>query len=290
MSHGAAQALSQVGLSRFSREDKMPQFDQCVCPLWILERGIPGLIGSSTLLRVLETRFLFTAAHVIDRTMNQPLLVGNPTGFRQIRGWGKLTLPVSGSRQADRNDIAVIALDEETASFIEAAHAPLPIHCVDVNDSFSPGKPYEFFGCPWRKVGSGKSRSLLEPSIYKFKSRSVAETDYASLGLSPHQHIVVEFNLKRVTDGNGRAVVAPDPEGMSGGPVWRFVPVDSGGQRMWTRMLVGIGIEYISKKRMLVGVRINAALECIHMMFPNFSPSIPANPSLTVICRDHSDE
>jgi len=268
----------------------MPQFDQCVCPLWILVRGKPDLIGSSTILKVQQTRFLITAAHVIDRSMNQALLVGSPTGFRQIGGCGKLTLPGSDSRQADRNDIAVIALDEETASFIEAAYASLPIHCVDANDSFSPGKPYEFYGCPWRKVGSGKSRRVFEPSIYKFKSRSVAETDYAPLGLSSHKHIAVEFDLKRVVDGNGRAVVAPDPEGMSGGPVWSFVPADSDGQKMWTRRLAGITIEYISKKRTLVGVRINAPLECIRVMFPTLSPSIPANPNLTVICRDHTHE
>lgn len=268
----------------------MPQFDQCVCPLWILVRGKPDLIGSATLLQVEQTRFLITAAHVIDRAMNQALLVGNPSGFMQIGGCGKLTQPASDSRQADRNDTAVIALDEATTSFIEEAYAPLPVHYADATDSFSPGKSYEFFGCPWRKVDSSKSRRIFEPSIFKFKSESVAETDYASLGLSPHKHITVEFDLKRVVDGNGRAVVAPDPEGMSGGPVWSFVPVDSSGQKMWTRRLAGIAIRYISKKRTLVGVRINVALECIRMMFPNLSPSIPANPNLTVICRDHPHE
>src|SRR6266446_4074961 len=100
----------------------MPQFDQCVCPLWVLERGRPDLIGSSTLLTVEQKRFLITAAHVIDSAMNQALLVGNPGGFRHIGGFGKLTLHVSGSRLDDRNDTAVIALDEDTAAFVEEAY------------------------------------------------------------------------------------------------------------------------------------------------------------------------
>jgi hypothetical protein len=276
-----------VASERLLTKNKMPAFDQCVCPLWVLERGKPDLIGSGTLLRVEQTKFLITAAHVIDCALNQALLVGNSSGFRQIGGFGKLTLPVSGSRQADRNDTAVIELDEDTASFIEDAKALLPIRCADANDSFSPGKPYAFFGYPWRKVRSVKSRTLFESRIYKFQSGSVAEIDYASLGLCPHKHIAVEFDLKRVVDGNGRAIVAPNPEGMSGGPVWSFIPVDLDGQKMWTRRLVGIAIEYRLKTRTFIGVRINAALECIRMTFPNLSPCIPANPELAVICRDH---
>src|ERR1022692_4009591 len=109
----------------------MPQFDQCVCPLWVAERGQPDLIGSATLLKVEKSRFLITAAHVIDSATNQALFAGTSSGFRQIGGCGKLILVVSGSRQDDRNDTAVIALDEDTVSFIEEAYLPLPIHCVD---------------------------------------------------------------------------------------------------------------------------------------------------------------
>ena len=267
----------------------MPQFDQCVCPLWIRERGRPSLIGSATLIKVEQTRFLITASHVIDGAKNQPLLVGNPSGFREIGGWGKQTPLVLGSRLDDLTDTAVVALDEDTASFIEEAHPSLPIHCVDANDTFTPGKPYEFFGYPWRKVELSKSRKLFEPSIYKFKSGSIAETDYAPLGLSPHKHIAINFDLKRVVDGNGRAVTAPDPHGMSGGPVWSFALIESGDQKMCTRMLTGIVIEHVLGMR-LVAVRINPALECIRMMFPSLSSSIPENPKLAIICRDHSYE
>src|ERR1035441_5967034 len=259
----------------------MPEFYQGVCPLWVLERGKPDLIGSSTLLLVEQARFLITAAHVIDAAMSRALLVGNPRGFRQIGGSGKLTkLPISGLRSADQDDTAVIALDEDTASFIEEANAPLPIQYTDGNNSSSPGKLYEFFGCPWRKVDSAKPR-IFGPNIYKFKSGSVAKADYDSLGLSPHKHIAVELHLKKVTDGQGRAVTAPCPEGMSGGPVWSFIPINRDGQQMWTRRLAGITIEYRSKTQTLIGVRINAALECIRIMIPSLSPSIPATPKTT---------
>lgn len=268
----------------------MPEFYQCVCPLWFDKQGKPDLVGSSTLIKVEQTRFLITAAHVIDSAMNNAMLVGSAKGFTQIGGRGKLTLASSGSRSSDRDDTSVIALDENTASFIEAAFVPLPIRYADVNDSFQHGKHYEFFGYPWRKVHAGGAGRILEPTLYKFKSGSIGENDYASLGLTTHKHIAVEFDLKQVTDETGRTVAAPNPEGMSGGPVWSFVPVQLDGQKMWSRRLAGIAIEYRSTTRTLIGVRINAALECIRMMFPNLSSSIPRNPKLAIICKDRSHE
>lgn len=110
------------------------------------------------------------------------------------------------------------------------------------------------------------------------------------MGLSPLKHIAVEFDLKHAIDINGRDVTAPHPAGMSGGAVWCFVPVDLDGQQMLTRRLVGIAIEYISGRRVLVGVRINAALECIRKMFPGLSPSIPTNPNLAIFCNGHFHE
>ena len=253
-----------------------------MCPLWILERGVPDLIGTGTLLEIEKQSFLITAAHVIDSAGNQPLLVYGSMGLRQIGGHGKITRPASDLRKDDRDDTSVVALDQETIDHLETAYKPLPIQHADANDLFLPQKPYAFFGFPWRK-DSKKS--------YGFQAMSVAETDYISSGLSPQKHIAVEFDLKHAIDNNdGRELVAPNPQGMSGGPVWSFVSVDLDGQQMLTRRLVGIAIEYISDRKMLVGVRINAALECIRMMFPSLSASIPANPDLTIICKGHFHE
>ncbi|HEV2319122.1 MAG TPA: hypothetical protein VGV18_05190, partial [Verrucomicrobiae bacterium] len=195
---------------------------------------------------------------------------------------GKLTRPASGLRNDDRDDTSVIALDQETACHVETAYKPLPIECADVNDLFVPQKLYAFFGFPWRREGK---------KSYGFQALAVAEADYISAGLSPQKHIVVEFDLNHALDNsNGRELVAPNPQGMSGGPVWSFVAAESNGQQALTRRLVGIAIEYISDRKMLVGVRINAALECIRAMFPRLSASIPVNPDLTIVCRGHFHE
>lgn len=248
------------------------------------------MIGSGTLLKVEQSTFLITAAHVIDCASGQPLFLCCPTGMKQIGGRGKLTTPVSGSRQDDRDDTAVVALDGDTTAFVEAAYKPLPINLADVKDSWLPEKPYAFSGFPWRKSGSKINGVICEPPIYTFQATSVAETDYSSLGLSLLKHIAVDFDLKHAIDANGRDLTAPNPQGMSGGAVWSFVPVDLDGQQMLTRRPVGIAIEYISERRVLVGVRINAALECIRMMFPSLSASIPLKPGLTIICKGRFNE
>jgi hypothetical protein len=271
-------------------KDEMPRFDQCVCSLWILERGVPNLIGSGTLIKIEQVAFLITAAHIIDDALGQPLLLRNSIGLKQISGCGKLTRPTSGSRQDDRDDIAIMALEEDTTAFVETAYKPLPINFADAKDSLLPEKPYAFFGFPWSKGDFRQKGKIIEPPIYKFQAISVAETDYDSLGLSPLKHIAIEFDLKHAIDVNGRDVMAPKPAGMSGGAVWSFTPVDLDGQQMLTRRLVGIAIEYISNRRVLVGVRINAAFECIRIMFPSLSASIPTRPDLTIICNGHFNE
>ena len=270
-------------------QNKMPRIDQCVCPLWVPECGKPELIGTGTLLIVEQTRFLITAAHVTDIAVNGTLLVGNQKGFQKIRGYGKATQHVSGSRQDDRNDTAVIKLTEDTVAFIEELFVPLPVNYTDVNGSFHSGVPYEFSGYPWRKVQLEKTEAILEPRLYTFRVESIPETNYGVLGIAPHTHIAVKFDPKQVTDANGRTVAAPNPEGMSGGPVWRFTPTDLGGRLIWTPSLAGIVIEYISSKQTLIGVRINAALEGIRRLSPNLSASIPVNPSLEIICRDYHE-
>ena len=267
----------------------MPQLEQCVCPLWVPKCGKPELIGTGTLLVVEQTRFLITAAHVIDIAANGTLLVGNQKGFRKIRGYGKATRPVSGSRRDDRIDTAVIKLTEDTAAFIEELHVPLPVNYADVNGSFHSGEPYEFSGYPWRKVHLEKTKGILETRPYAFRLESIPEADYAVLSITPHTHIAVKLDLKQVTDESGRTVAAPNPEGMSGGPVWRYTPTDFGKRLIWTPTLAGIAIEYISKKQTLIGVRINAALEGIRRLAPNLSASIPAKPSLGIISRYHHE-
>jgi len=132
-------------------KDEMPRFDQCVCSLWIRERGVPNFIGSGTLLKIEQATFLITAAHVIDAALGQPLMIRNPIGLKQISGCGKLTRPASGSRQDDRDDTAVMALDEDTTAFVESAYRPLPINFADAKDCLFPEKPYAFFGFPWSK-------------------------------------------------------------------------------------------------------------------------------------------
>ena len=154
----------------------MPRFEQCMCPLWILECGTPDLIGTGTLLKIEKHVFLITAAHAIDSVESQPLLAYGLGGFKQIGGHGKLTQPASGLRKDDRDDTAVIALDEETTCHVETKYKSLPVEYADANDLFLSQKPYAFFGFPWRRGGE---------KSYGFQAVSVSETEYISLGLSP---------------------------------------------------------------------------------------------------------
>ena len=97
-------------------------------------------------------------------------------------------------------------------------------------------------------------------------------------------HIVVESDLKKMTQAGERRT-APDPEGMSGGPVWSYsqIGTDRDGKEELSMRLAGIAISYKRDRRCLVGIRINILLERIRIKFPELSPAIPANPKLLIV-------
>ena len=271
-----------LGYTRFCGMDdvlqplKMFKFEQCVCSLWILERGVPNLIGSGTLLKIKRSTFLITAAHVIANAGTQQLLMPGSEGLIKISGIGKTTQSCQTNTQNDRTDTAIVLLDEEIAKIVETLYKSLPIAFVDVNDSWSPKKAYAFFGFPWRKGGIENNSVLVEPPIYIYQSLTIAETDFTPIGLSTEMHIAIHFDLRHAFDADKRRyLTAPNPQGMSGGAVWSFVPIEINGEQMLTRRLVGIAIEYIASRRVLVGTRINAALEGVRIISPCLAQFVP---------------
>ena len=197
------------------------------------------------------------------------------------------TTPKEGSRDNDRTDTAFLALDSGTAKVMAETYAFLPIDYAEVNDPGTPLTSYSVFGCPWRKVEL--DQRTFHSTLYEFKLTSVAHGIYDSSRIAKSSHIALGFDKKKMMDGTGRRVTAPNPEGMSGSPLWKLIQVDDSGRKRWTRRLSGIVIEHRSDKRLLVGVRVCAALAGIRMRFPELSPFIPFNSSVELICRYHGN-
>ena len=236
-----------------------------VCPLWLRQGKAPEAIGSATLLKVSEDAFALTAAHVLEEVKGQSVLVGTQNGFRPLVG------EVGTSSPPDVTDNAFIRLHPEIANWLAAEYQFLSLEQVDVGDLPTASSGYEFLGVPYRKVRRADSRLFRFP-VYSYTSTSIPISGYQALGLSPVSHVAVDFVPRHVRNGNGRRTTAPNPQGMSGGPIF-----SKGFSANAVRRLVGLAIEH--RKGVLIGIRIGLVLEPIRWTYPQLRHFIPPLPS-----------
>jgi hypothetical protein len=88
-----------------------------------------------------------------------------------------------------------------------------------------------------------------------------------------HTHVVIAFQRDQMIE-NGKTIVAPFPDGVSGGAVWKRYPNSD------QRKLAAIAIEY--RRNCLIGTRISAVLEYIRIALPHLTFSIPRPTDLGV--------
>src|SRR5439155_16164451 len=236
-----------------------------VCPLWLRQGKAPEAIGSTTLLKVGEDAFALTAAHVLEEFKDQSVLIGTQNGFRPLVG------EVSTSSPPDVTDNAFIRLHPEIADWLAPEYRFLSLEQVDVGDLPTASSGYEFLGVPYRKVRRADGRLFRFP-VYSYASTSIPISGYQALGLSPVFHVAVDFVPRRVRDGDGRRITAPNPQGMSGGPIFsRGFSANAG------RRLVALAIEH--RKGVLIGIRIGLVLEPIRWTYPQLRHFLPPLPS-----------
>lgn len=261
----------------------MPEFSQTVCPIWFRVRNGYELEGSGVLLQIGSSRFLVTAAHVLDRILREDGWIGLPSGYFQIPLNGKLTTPPDGNRKKDHVDVGFIPLDEPLASAMSDTYAFLPVHCLEVLDDGIEGTPYIINGCPSKKVE--KTDRTFRSQLYEFRTTGLSHDAYPALDLFPERHIAMEFDRKRMKNGLGQLVQSPKLNGVSGGPVWKMISTtDPSGNPACTKSLAGIVTEHGEGKRILIATRIAAVLAGIAHAYPELAPLIPQNPNLTIVC------
>lgn len=252
----------------------MPEkMQKTVCPLWT--RRVKGydLVGSSVLCGVGEETFLISAAHVLDQG-NENLFIGTPSGFFELTDQVVRSI---GRGQDDRFDVGFIRLNKDLVSQL-SAYARIPAGWSDRDISISGRQWYRIFGCPWRKVE--KNAYTFYPQVYHFDLQSSPAENHVDR-TSPETHIALEFIPRKMLDGANRQITAPNLEGVSGGPVWKFIQTTQTtpeGRAVATFTLAGIAIEHRRDDRLVVATRIFAPMEAIRSLYPELSQFIPENP------------
>jgi hypothetical protein len=121
-------------------------------------------------------------------------------------------------------------------------------------------------GADWRK--SKVKNGAIATDFKTITSAEIQRSEYEALGLNRSQHIVIQFNRKRVFQESRQLVeVFPSPSGMSGGGVYAW---SEEALKAWpVRLpLVGIANEFIPDKGLLIATRLHVYIRGIHSFYP----------------------
>ena len=91
----------------------------------------------------------------------------------------------------------------------------------------------------------------------------------------PELHICARFDPSDRFLIGSTPVQSPHPNGMSGGLVYKLNEEDHMRGRISPNGIIGIGIEYLEKEKVLAGIHIATFFELLRHRCPELSPSIP---------------
>lgn len=254
------------------------------CPIYGISGNKGQLIGSGFLLKVNEKTLLISAAHVLDAKTE---LAWHGPGIGMvvpIEGQLFTTCEYDQNGQPDyKLDIAFVVLRPGSVAAI-ACEVLTPAD-LDVNDLPAQRTLYGFTGFPASRNRPGPGRKFRRSSLI-YTAVPAPDDVYRQLRYHRGSHLAVNFDQELMVTRDLQVTTAPDPHGISGGPVWRlgaFSDIEAG---MAKPMVVAVAIVWSPNIKTLVGVRISLAVEGIRKVVPEaanlFPPTAHVNAKVRI--------
>jgi len=214
---GKATNISEARKRAERAADKL--FLPATLPIYSSDEKRPDQIGTAALISVGGTRFLLTAAHVLDECGDAGMFAGADGQFVPISGRASLTSKVAGKREDDHFDIAVIPLEGELETSL-AEIAAVDENSIDWNPGPTSGHLFSAFGFPnTRNKITERSSTKVKPEALRHTDRIVDDpTSAKKLPDGGTHHLHLGYG-RRANDADGNAENAIKPRGMSGGPL-----------------------------------------------------------------------
>jgi hypothetical protein len=230
------------------------------------ERRRPVQFGTGFFVQADGAHFLVSAAHVLrESQVREVFFYAAQKTLRRLRGRIRTTGGVEGVT-ADPLDVAVLRLSG-------SAIPPFPevekfsLNYSDLLAEYLPrsGKRYVVVGFPSTKSGIDPVARRAIVKAYAYDTHSVVvENAYEKHDVAPATHILLPFDRKRSMDADGRAVIFPKPQGMSGSPI--LVLYEDDGPSVQSRPafpVVGVAVRSPVGAKIIVGTDIRFVREMI---------------------------
>jgi hypothetical protein len=253
-----------------------------VCPIYCESPDrLLSHIGSGVLMQIGESKFILTAAHVLDHRSEGTLCMPGDAELVPINGVFRSTdIPDGGSREDDKVDVGFCRLDEQTVNSI-ASHSFLSVTEIVADEKPVFGRLYSFVGFPNTR---NEVRYNIRPAPFSFLNTPLTTDLYKHYILDSNIHIAVKYDKKRTVGPNHKPISFPDPHGLSGGGLWGWEILDrfKVGNPEVSPKLVGITTGCTKDKKAWFATKIGIALECVRATCKDLDQSIPRIGTLRV--------
>jgi hypothetical protein len=230
-----------------------------VCPLAVPDDAGLELVhaGCAVLTWYRSTRYLLSAAHVVEACPNRQYYIGTRTGWREIEGSWRVNSPNGLPREKDAIDLAYKPVTADFAESLDGCRF-LSANEQTTNElvTFTPPhrSKYLVLGYPTNRFRFIRHSNSTVPESLGFSTTIASPAQYVQAKLSPGNSIVLEYEWKAVIGDTGLQR-SPKLDGISGGAIFRF-PIIEGTGDLSIPQLVGITVEERRQDRLLVGTRL----------------------------------
>ena len=266
------QACLDEASARKSEERRLlaERLQESVVPLFIGESaGRPDRIGSCVLVRLDSDFFAFTAAHVV-RDAGSALLLAPSEG----RGGKLLPLPpctahLSFSGRDNDLDVGVLVLPAHQLGPFRQ-HVFLASTEIDQDDRPDDQGLASFYfvlgySASRTQVKVSKAKRHIHQQSFHCSTYPVDVAEYLQEGLSQADHILLDFDHKKIVIG-GRRVNPPKLQGVSGGGIFHIPRETKQGP------LVAIATQNRRSSRLIAGTRIKHFLAMVRELKATSQP------------------
>lgn len=242
---------------------------KATCHYLILdEKGNPHPHGSGVFIEIYGSKFLITAAHVVDDKEDE-IYVGIDTHELLMLG-GDLTKNIApGHRDDDKIDISILKLNQETIDKLGGKYQFINQNELGINHEQKLLPMYTSVGFPASKSKYNSYKDEIKSKPFIYTTMPAEQAIYDELKCENFSNIIVHYDKEKVKDySTGQTLTGPDPFGISGSGLW-FVPpqVKAKGEHI-DKKLVAIMTEWPKENRKYwIGTRIDVITEVIRQKY-----------------------
>lgn len=182
------------------------------------ENGKPEHIGSCVLIEHNGTKYLITAAHVIDTNKHTSLYISGESKLVQITGQCLITAAPNEDRNQDKLDFSILQIPDKISTEIGNVEylSEREWHLDDLPNNERCCLVIGFPNSRNKRIDPAKNAVRQEPFVYASTIKSEVGL-FSSTGGSPENHFLLNFCSKHSKDSSNKTINSIHPRGVSGG-------------------------------------------------------------------------